>query len=208
MQLEPHSLGLLHIALLAAQVAEGAAWLHDTAALPALTQLAHLLLAPTAAAAGGVGNKNNNSGGGGSGGGPSPLMSFTRVSLQLPPATPAATAGASTNILYRPAAAEMLPVPVAGLPETAGAYAGGAAGGDATSAVVWSPLHRQWCTLLSFSGALIRAMGLHLDVSASMRGGLIDCLIGCLVSLMLCAQCIGKHRRLSASPVPNVSPVV
>ncbi|KAG2497263.1 hypothetical protein HYH03_004847 [Edaphochlamys debaryana] len=44
-----------------------------------------------------------------------------------------------------------------------GAGAGGAAG-PGSAEWVWSPVHRQWCSLLQFSVALLRTLGQHVDV--------------------------------------------
>ena len=66
--------------------------------------------------------------------------------------------------------------------DTAGAYlvpadggGGGGGGGPAGSGGVWSPVHRQWCTLLQFSSALLRTLGQYVDVEREVRAGVCVC---------------------------------
>lgn len=167
----PAGLGALRLALLAAQTPEGAAWLHTCGVMPALVYLTQQLLS------------NTTSG----------LSDFGSVSMVLQPVMSAAAAQQhqqATAIVSRPLPPSftqpqslLSALPVQDM-DTAGAYIPAAAsltsssqqaragaglqdGQQQPQLMVVSPLHARWCTLLSFSGALIRSLGQHVDVSGN-----------------------------------------
>ncbi len=149
-------MGPLHLALLAAQSPEGAAWLHQGGVLQAVAALARQLLhAPGSA-----------------------LSQLGALSLSLPMASAKSTASlALTRPMPPPppadaAAAGWLPRGGGGggaapaLIDTAGAYE---AGEGPRAPAVWCRVHAHWCQVLALSGGLIRHLGLYVDVSGKSR---------------------------------------
>ncbi|KXZ42796.1 hypothetical protein GPECTOR_117g361 [Gonium pectorale] len=141
-------LGMLALAVAVAQVPDGARALYDRGVVEqAVAAGRHLL-----------------SGGGGR------LAAFSVIAVtgtgpyrpsvdgNYAPAVTAAVANAGGGWATR--GSLLAPPP----PDTCGAYlacAGEAGGGEGE---VWSPVHRQWCTLLQFTSALLRTLGQHIDV--------------------------------------------
>ncbi|KAG2443449.1 hypothetical protein HXX76_001806 [Chlamydomonas incerta] len=127
--------GMLALALAVAQVPEGAQALNDRGILDQVVAAGRHLLA--------------------AGGGRLAAFNVIAVTGTGPyrpgvDGTYASTSGAAASL-------------AAAAADTCGAYLvpsdGGGGGGG-----VWSPVHRQWCTLLQFSGALLRTLGQYVDV--------------------------------------------
>ncbi len=150
-------LGLLSLALAVAQVPDGARVLYDRGVFGQLVAAGrHLLLPPPG------GRLATFSVIAVTGSGPyKPGVDGTYASTTLPPAASGATWQPDTCGVY---------VTRAGGGREGGGYGGGGEGGDSCQGV-WSPVHRQWCTQLQFSAALLRTLGQHVDVEREVRGG-------------------------------------
>ncbi|KAL6755299.1 hypothetical protein V8C86DRAFT_2678837 [Haematococcus lacustris] len=155
---ESSDLGVLQLALSLAQSLAGARWLLlDCGVMERLSSLAQGLLGPSGGGLAAWGSLNMGPG-------------FDRLSKQGWPG-PGAGAGAGAGggdrgqpLLVRPLTQGDLEEGVAGSLlsglDTAGAYVSLSGG----AGVAWSPVHRQWCTLLGFAGSLLRTLGGYLDV--------------------------------------------
>ncbi|KAG2443230.1 hypothetical protein HYH02_009303 [Chlamydomonas schloesseri] len=132
--------GMLALALAVAQVPEGAQALHERGILDQVVAAGRHLLS--------------------SGGGRLAAFSVIAVTGTGPyrpgvDGTYASTSGAAAAGTLMGAAAA----------DTCGAYLVPAAAADGGGGGgVWSPVHRQWCTLLQFSSALLRTLGQYVDV--------------------------------------------
>lgn len=150
-------LGLLSLALAVAQVPDGARVLYDRGVFGQLVAAGRHLLLPYPG-----GRLATFSVIAVTGSGPyKPGVDGTYASTTLPPAASGAKWQPDTCGVY---------VTRAGGGGEGGGYGSGGDGGGGCQGV-WSPVHRQWCTQLQFSAALLRTLGQHMDVEREVRGG-------------------------------------